>query len=385
MKLKSKKLLTALVFCFYSCLPKGDGLVSIIEVNGHKISVISLDNLKPDIVTLPLSSLLDDFSFVQLETNDDAFFKPRLTTLTEKYIGVSCQREAYKLFDRSGKFLCNVGARGQGPGEYVLTPYDAIIDDKNELIYLALFWGENILVYNTSGQFMKNIVAPERLNKAKLFLSGNVLTAFHMAQRNSRAIAYQFDVNTGQVLNELAPPEHFRVQGIDDEIFNSKNTPGIFDFSHTGIDTLYHFDVERNNILPRFTAAYASAENPVKTYLQVNNDLILTRIYFLGINPETGNLGYINKGVVATDLKAKTSSYVNVVNDFLGNLPVTANFIAFRNGYYVYNVQPEQLMEEIENRLAESSCTENDGQVLRQTLSKLKEDTNNVVFFGKLK
>jgi len=42
-------------------------------------------------------------------------------------------------------------------------------------------------------------------------------------------------------------------------------------------------------------------------------------------------------------------------------------------------------MEDIENRLAERSCTEQDRQILNQTLSTLKENANNVVFIGKLK
>lgn len=346
--------------------------------------VTSLDNLKPEPVTVPLSSLLDDLSFVQLETNDDAFFRPWFTTVTEHYIGVRSHSEPYKLFDRSGKFLCNVGSRGQGPGEYALTPYDDIIDDKNGLIYLAPFMGENILVYNTSGQFVKNIVAPERLNKAKLYLSGNVLTVFHMAFGNSRAIAYRFDVNTGQVLNELAPPEHFLAQSFDGEIFNTRNAPGTFDFQHSSSDTLYYFDIETNHINPLFTTTYSASES-FKQYYILNEHVILTTIMVFETNSETGRPGFVSKGLVATDLKAKISSYIKVVNDYYGNMPVTANTVMFRNGYYVYNVQPERLMEEIENRLAESNCTENDRQKLRQTLSKLQENTNNVVFFGKLK
>jgi hypothetical protein len=51
----------------------------------------------------------------------------------------------------------------------------------------------------------------------------------------------------------------------------------------------------------------------------------------------------------------------------------------------VYNTQPEQLMEKIERRLSESSCTEKDKQILLKTLSTLKEGANNVVFIGKLK
>jgi len=73
------------------------------------------------------------------------------------------------------------------------------------------------------------------------------------------------------------------------------------------------------------------------------------------------------------------------VNDFYGGIPVPANNTTFRNGYFVQNVQPEELKEIIEKRLAESNCTENDRQVLKKTLSTLQDGANNVVLIGKLK
>jgi hypothetical protein len=57
----------------------------------------------------------------------------------------------------------------------------------------------------------------------------------------------------------------------------------------------------------------------------------------------------------------------------------------FQNGYFVYNIQPEQLMDDINKRLSESSCSEKDRLKLKELLSTLKENTNNVVFIGKLK
>ena len=373
-----------LIISAYACSSQGDGSVSIVEVNGGKMAVFSLDNLKSDTATILLSNLVENCSFVQLETNDEAFFKPWFTTVTEKYIGVRNQSGPYKLFSRSGKFLCNIGSRGQGPGEYALTPYDDIIDDRNELVYLAPFMGANILVYNILGQFIKNIAAPERLNKAKLYLSGDVLTVFHMAFGNSRAIAYQFDVNTGQVLNELTPPEHFLVQNFDGEIFNTRNAPGTFDFQHSSSDTLYYFDIENNRINPLFTATYSASE-PFKQYCILNEHVILTHVMVLENNSETGRPGFVSKGLVATDLKIKTSSYIKVVNDYYGNMPVAAGISTLRNGYYVYNIQPEQLMDDLKNQLSQSRMTDNDRQTLNQTLSSLQENTNNVVFIGKLR
>ena len=42
-------------------------------------------------------------------------------------------------------------------------------------------------------------------------------------------------------------------------------------------------------------------------------------------------------------------------------------------------------MENIEKRLNQKGLTEKDKQILNKTLSELSENTNNVVFIGKLK
>jgi len=373
MKMKSKIFLVALVFFVYCCSPKGDGSVSIVDVEGNKVFVFSYSALNSKEATVPLSSLVESLELVHLETKEEAFFRPWFTTVTDKYIGIRQQGRPYLLFDRSGKFLCNVGSIGRGPGEYSISPYDDIIDDKNEFIYLAPFKSNKILVYNTSGQFVKDIVAPFQLQLAKIFLSDNILTVVHFPFPNDKTIAIQFEVNTGELLGELAPPEHF-INKSDAfgaaEIFNTRNAPDIFDILYTGIDTLYHFDVRNNKILPVFVLKHNSTENPWRQYFQVNKDMIMT---------------WMSGKLHATDLKNKTSSNINVVNDFLGNMPVPMSIVHTRNGYWVHNIQPEELMEDIENRLAERSCTEQDRQILNKTLSTLKENANNVVFIGKLK
>ena len=372
MKSTVKILFAACVACVCSCSPKGDGTVSEAIVNGNKMYFFSLNNLKTDTTSLPLSSLVEDCSLVQLETNDDAFFRSWFTTVTDKYIGVRQQSgRPYMLFERSGKFLGTIGAVGQGPGEYSGSLYDDIIDDKNELIYLAPFFNDKILVYKTSGEFVKNINAPQRMMKPKLFLFNDILIVLHMPLKDDKAMVVQYDVKTGEILKDLAPPSHFIVQNADGEIFNTRNTSGIFDFVHTGSDTLYHFDVTNNTILPVFMMTFESSEKPYKQYFQLNKDLFLTNVF--------------GRGLVATDLKTKTSSYIKVVNDYYGNMPAPTYIVQLRNGYWVHNIQPEQLIDDIENRLSKSDCTENDKQALNKLLSSLKENTNNVVLIGKLK
>jgi hypothetical protein len=350
------------------------------------MAVLSLNELKSDVATIPISSLVENCELVQLENREGIYVNPWFTTVTDKYIGVREQsREPFKLFDRSGKFLCNIGSVGRGPGEYTIGPYDAVIDDQNELIYLSPLSGSNILVYNTSGQFVKDIVAPHGLNKAKIFLSDGVLTVVHMPFPNTKAMALQFDVNTGKVLKEVAPLEHLIVKNFDFDIVNTRNAPGIFDFAFMNCDTLYHFDLKSNMIHPAFKISYSTSEKPWLVHFQMNKDLFLTNVSFLGADPNTGRQKYIPRGLVATDLKNRTSSYITIVNDYYGNMPVQVSYFTFFHGYYVFNIQPEELIEEIEKRLAERNCTENDKQKLNKTLSTLKEGANNVVFIGKLK
>jgi len=178
----------------------------------------------------------------------------------------------------------------------------------------------------------------------------------------------QINIYTGQVLNEFTT----QIPQKDKHIFSSaRNIRNIFDIIHAAYDTLYHFDRSNNLIKPIFIMSDNSSERLLKLHNQLNKDLVLTNIR--------------QRGLVATDIKNKKSAWIKVKNDYFGNLDVEISIESFRNGYYVYNIQPEQLMEEIKQRLTESNCTDKDRQMLLKTLSVLNENTNNVVFIGKLK
>ena len=112
-------------------------------------------------------------------------------------------------------------------------------------------------------------------------------------------------------------------------------------------------------------------EEPIKLHNQLNKDLVFTFIR--------------RNGLVATDMKNKKSSWIKLKNDYFGNLSIPLSKDIFHNGYFVYNIQPEQLMEEIEQRVSGNDCNEKDRQILQKTLLSLEVDANNVVFIGKLK
>ena len=104
--------------------------------------------------TIPLSEWVDDFQIVRFEDKDDAIFKMWWPHITENYVGIRQSRGAFKLFDRQGKYLGNIGNIGGGPGEYK-NLYSEAIDEKNGWIYLAsLGWKEYLYKYDLKGKYL---------------------------------------------------------------------------------------------------------------------------------------------------------------------------------------------------------------------------------------
>ena len=129
---------------------KGDALdaqpiVGSVEIlNGDSVWVCNQSALK-DTLVLPLSYFADELQIVKLDNRDEALVPVRNVIVSDNYILVwGKDQTPFKLFDKSGKFLGNVGAFGQGPGEYQLI-YDAQIDEAGGRIYL-LPWNARSLL-----------------------------------------------------------------------------------------------------------------------------------------------------------------------------------------------------------------------------------------------
>jgi hypothetical protein len=354
---------TLLMFCLGSCNTPHDNISGFVSD--------TLEDVK-EVKVIPLSSLVEDCRLIHLDnTTDEALFKAWFITVTDRYIGVRQHGSGtFKLFDHSGKFLCNVGSVGQGPGEYAISLYDEIIDDENELIYLSSIVGNKILVYNTSGKYIKNIPLPHDMGKAKLHLSDSVISVVYMPFENDRFVAYQI-TKGGKILQSVPAPPHFVVYNYDGELFSTRNT-STFDFRTTNSDTLYCYDIKNNKISPKFTLSVKSSEKPFRSYIELKNKY-LTCVF-----------GKEYK-VISTDKDTKNSSYIKVVNDYYGNLEMPISIVTIKNGWFVYNLEPIQLMEQIEKRLAESDCSKQDKQQLKTVLATLDENDNNILFVGKLK
>ena len=202
----------------------------------------------------------------------------------------------------------------------------------------------------------------------------------------------QFEISTGRLLKEMKPLEHFKlkIRVCEGLLISSHNTPektfSLLSLSKINErDTLYHIDMKNNKYIPVFTMTFSSDSSTcfyrdanIEQYLkpafyQLNKDVILSLI--------------LEKGFIIADLKSRTSSWVRFVNDYYGNIniPTIQFYMYFRNGFFIHYMTSEELKKNIQARLSERNCTEQDRQMLKKTLSSLKKETNIVVFIGKLK
>ncbi|WP_291529819.1 6-bladed beta-propeller [Bacteroides sp. UBA939] len=354
-----------------STTSKGDGTLTFVETDGNELTVCHLNQVK-DTLVMNLSDLVEDFKVVRFENEDNALFNYSvLPAITDNYIGIRQSRgRPYLLFDHNGKLKCEVGSVGNGPGEYNQVIYDEVINEKRDEIYLSSFASSSkILVYDTNGKFVREIVAKNRLNKPKIEVDDNGdITIIHMPFRNNTenflAIQYSSD---GSFKQELKPAPYLLVENFNSEMFAYHNVSE-FSFWLTSCDTLFHYDKNANKIHPKFTVDFGDvSERPFHVYNEIPNYYLVS----------------FGKGLVAVNKKTHTSNYVRLVNDFFGH--TSASMFNFHKGWFFHMFEPGNLITRIERRLAEGNCSAEDRKQLEEILGSIDEDDNNILLMGKLK
>ncbi|MDE6290620.1 MAG: 6-bladed beta-propeller, partial [Muribaculaceae bacterium] len=123
--------------------------------------------VKPEPVMILASEMFDEFELIKLEDTEEALTGGGKTWVSEKHIMI-WEGNNVKLYDRKGKYIANVGAKGQGPGEYSIAPYFMTIGEKQGKIYMMTYDADKINVYRLSdGTFESSI--PLAYNSPKGF------------------------------------------------------------------------------------------------------------------------------------------------------------------------------------------------------------------------
>jgi hypothetical protein len=340
------------------------------KINGSDVVICPINKVT-DTVQIKLSSLIESCEIVKLQTIPEAFFdRGWHTEISDKYIAIkSYGSMPAKLFDKNGKFLRNIGAIGRGPGEY-MTLNGLQFNQKGDMLFLLPFGtARKILVYDVSGNRLKDIPLVFTQRKFKAFFSpDSVITILSMPFKADSAICYQQNFK-GKLIQKIAPPPYLINQTFDGEVFTNYLTPE-FDLFNTATDTLYHYNIKKNKLEPKF----AKDKGDKKIY-SVSRE-IPGYFYFSVFGPK------MPSRQVIVNKKTLDSKYFHLKNDFFGNIETTP---MFSNGYFINNISAITLKKQIEQALKQKDLSAKDRQRLADFNKDLQPDDNNIILYGKLK
>lgn len=361
-----------------------------VQVGTDKVMACD-QKLLADTVRIPLSFFTEEMELVKLDNRDEALVGQTGVTVSDNYILVYGSRQnPFKLFDRKGKFLTNIGAIGQGPGEYQMV-YDAKLDEANNRIYILPWNASQLLVYDLQGNVLDPIPLCLRCPKAKfnVDLSGGKVSVVLLPFKGYPAVAWTQDLE-GKRIDFIEPGHLEAPQDFSNEVTVGFNIPGVFDVNilcimPTRVDSLYRYASDKNRLIPTFTLNFANTDKiPWHGYGEYPH-------HFVGnfseppveVSPGSWTNGQTFHYIV--DKETGKGSFFTLYNDYFGNLEIGYPSSAFFNGYYIRNIEPGNLMTDIENALKNQDITAEMRKKLTDLQASIDENDNNYVMIAQLK
>ncbi len=340
-----------------------------------------------DTLDVPLSMLTEkELQIVPLDNRDEALVGGWVrTTVSDNYILVSNNRQVpYKLFGRDGKFICTVGSFGQGPNEYQLT-YAEQLDEAHNRIYIMSWNAEKILVFDLKGNPQPYIPLNTRVPKGKFRVNtaDSTVIVTKLPFEGSTEVVWVQDMH-GNRKQSIAPGHLMVPRDFSNEVMDARNTSAydvmlLTIMSEGKQDSLYHYNLEKNRLEPRFTTLFTGERIPWHGYTELPHHFIGDGSFPVQVSATTfqgsAPAYYI---VDKTTLKG---NFMRLKNDFLH----ISAWPSFSSGYYTANMEPMTLKEQLEEALKEENLDESVQARIKACLSSLDENGNNVILLAKLK
>ncbi len=368
----------ALLLSFlYQCQTKEKGShAKIVNVNGNEVIDCNIDEVT-DTINLPLSAVVKNCEMVPLETNKQSLFESVYHIgISEHYIAIhSYGQHPIKLFDRKGKFIRDIGSIGRGPGEFS-SLYGIQLDEPSDRIYLTPFANaQEIIVYNLEGENLAPIPLIYKQTKCKVYVENGIVTVLSMPFSNQIPVAYQQTID-GKLIQKLPVINHLILRpDFSSEISSSRNADAydlfILPWGTESYDTLYYYNTEKNQLIPKYVASFTDKKNSSWTYEWKNH-------YYSWIFGDK----YKNAKVLV-DKKTLKSDFFKVINDFYGNIEMNKFFMS-SNGWFVASLPAHELIMEFDKAIKDDKINKDERVKLKSLKNTLNENDNEVLFMGEM-
>lgn len=370
----------------WRCTADKDSAIRVEKHNGEDLYVCDYFKLKDDTLSLKLSDLIKSLEVIKLDTASHAMIGRGSVLCSDNYLLLRPNaRNVFKLFDRKGKFLCDVGGYGRGPGEYMRV-YDAQLDEGNGRIYIMPFQTRQLLMYDLQGEYIKSIPLAGFLPMGKFKAEGDKVSLLAMpfvkhARDSVTLIAYQQDLEGNLLDSVSALPYAVKTEYANWIDFN-REALSFHIYQWDGVqDSLYHYVPGKNRLTPKFTVNYNGVKSiPLHEYHEFG-DYFWFVTYKL-VQMENGQ--YTNKleKRILVDKKKLEVGPLKIENDLLGGGVMGWNF---SDGYYTENLSPVALKERLEKFSKEEGLSREVRARVDELLATIQEDDNNYVVIGEMK
>lgn len=371
-----------------ACGQKNDG--ELISVNFNRVSQAPAMNI---------SELAGEPEFIALDSRVEAFATGYTYAFSDHYICIGASmRGPAKLYDRAtGKFLCDVGTIGRGPGEYLNTYGSPRIDEEDGTIWLLPWQTRTLLGYDLStGKFKKEIPLKYEVPKGQFKVdskAGTVTVAALPFRDNVPMIAWKQDMQ-GNVLWEIPSGHLTLTPDFSNEIESNGNADGIFDLALVtwsgGQDSLYV--INEGSLNPVYTIDFNTKEVESEDYnLNVNEDapihsyIMLPGHFITSVSyPVQTEWGFSTgkPEYVITDRKTGESVKTTLHNDYMAQ---DLDYLYAVNGYLLTTYDPDSFKEAAEKALKEGNLSEKNKVRIQEILDGLTPENNNILIIAPLK
>ena len=350
---------------------------------------------------IPFSMWVDELEVVKLDNNTEEALvgDTRIVDVSDNYIGINVAHFPYRLFTRQGKFVASIGSVGQGPGEYNILNGGCQIDEAHNRVYLLPWATEQILVYDFQGNSIGTIPLAylihkgwihvdydrQRVTVVQLSLTRN----FYDGGNPSPPLWIQ-DLEGNIVHENRAPQLALSGGGYGPEVLYHEVTgnDAVFSIARTASDSdsLYVYRMNSNRLSPRFTTDFGS-EIPHHAYVDFG-DYYLTYIWGSNTDPATMHMftGTVVKRLFV-DKRTLRGAFYKLENDYLGGIALQKynQWWGWLEYGYVVCMDPGDLLDLIEERLADPKISTGNREFMNVWKSKISPDDNSYVILGKRK
>lgn len=355
--------------------------------------MIELDpSLLKDTVVIPLSYFTEELEIIKLDGRDEALTGAPYAYVSENYILTNMNANIpYKLFDRQGNYLTNIGSIGQGPGEYRAV-LDLLFDEPSRRIYLFPFFGSELLAYDFEGKLCPSVPLAHERVVGQIALRGDTLVVLASPQpKNFPSCVWTQDLKGNLIYEFPTGRLDFDFRGVN--IYSCRNEKHVdlsFWMPKAQLDSLYEVDFEKGELIPRFTAHFKGDALKPHVYQDWPG-------YYTGEatgqwwQSKTGDDGNVERRLMGdaptyyiVDKQTLRGSYFVLENDFLGG-DRFEDPLVFDSGYFSLCLDPGEFAEKIEKALRSDRLSERMRKRLTEVQAGMTDNDNNYILYAKLK